>query len=297
MRMSATNGEKTENMTIKEYLKKASAQLKNAGIDAPAFEAGVIVCHAKKISKAYLYAHSELELTQAEITKLDMLLEQREAHKPLQYILGWTEFMSLSFEVGPNVLIPRQETELLVEKCLELARENFKVPEINILDLCTGSGCIGISIAKFLERSRVMACDISLDALEIARRNAKNIGVDNRMDFKYGDLFDSLGKSKKFDLIASNPPYIETDTIEGLQAEVRDYEPRIALDGGSDGLSIYRRIVKEAPDYLSSGGYLIMEIGYNQGYSVSTLLSERYRNIETVKDIEGNDRVVIAQKF
>lgn len=289
-----TNGEKTENMTIKEYLKKASAQLKNAGIDAPAFEAGVIVCHAQKISKAYLYAHSELELTQAEIAKLDMLLEQRAERRPLQYILGWTEFMSLPFEVGPNVLIPRQETELLVEKCIELARENFKVPEI--LDLCTGSGCIGISIAKFLETSRVTASDISSYALEIAKRNAKNIGVDNRMNFKCGDLFGSLDKSKKFDLIVSNPPYIETHTIEGLQAEVRDYEPRIALDGGSDGLDIYRRIAKEAPDFLNSGGYLIMEIGYNQGHSVTSLLSEHYRNIETVKDIEDNDRMVIAQE-
>ena len=265
--------------------------------------------------------------------------------------------MSLTFSVTPSVLIPRQDTELLVETCINLANKNNagagpRSPRpISILDMCTGSGCIAVSLAWYLGQARLTACDISSAALEVARANAKNNGVAERITFLQGDLFDALvgleqvipcsgdmgeaqaGQIKaqqvqalqvqaeqaqaeqmqvqqiqdvqmqvqqalSFDIIASNPPYIESTTIPTLDPEVRGNEPLLALDGGTDGLDFYRRISKESTAYLNQGGYLVLEIGYNQGQSVASLLTEAgFINVSVLKDLCNNDRVVLGQKL
>ena len=281
--------------TIKQFLQYATETLKNAGIETPVLEAGVIICHVLNCDRAYLYAHDDRALEAQELDKLEELLQNRSQKIPLQYLLGETEFMSLRFKVSPAVLIPRQDTEVLVEKCIELIADNTSASEIKVLDMCTGSGCIAVSIAYYCPETRVTACDVSRAALEIAKSNSELAGVKNELDFRCGDLFEALDSEERFDLIASNPPYIETATVEQLQTEVREHEPYIALDGGADGLDFYRRIVEAAPRFLKAGGYLALEIGYNQGESVSQLMEGRYDGVTVLKDLGGNDRVVYGR--
>ncbi len=281
--------------TIKQFLQYATETLKNAGIETLVLEAGVIICHVLNCDRAYLYAHDDRTLEAQELDKLEELLQNRSQKIPLQYLLGETEFMSLRFKVSPAVLIPRQDTEVLVEKCIELIADNTSASEIKVLDMCTGSGCIAVSIAYYCPETRVTACDVSRAALEIAKSNSELAGVKNELDFRCGDLFEALDSEERFDLIASNPPYIETATVEQLQTEVREHEPYIALDGGADGLDFYRRIVEAAPRFLKAGGYLALEIGYNQGESVSRLMEDRYDGVTVLKDLGGNDRVVYGR--
>ncbi len=284
--------------TIKELLQYAAETLKNAGIETPVVEAEVILCHVLNCNRAYLISHNDRVITEPEVEELTRLINKRAENIPLQYLLGETEFMSLCFKVSPAVLIPRQDTEILVEKCIELVRE-FGGQGTRVLDMCTGSGCIAVSIAYYCPEARVTACDVSKSALEIAGINAVQAGVQSRVEFCTGDLFEALkneeGSEVRFDIIASNPPYIETTTVEQLQSEVRDHEPYIALDGGADGLDFYRRIVEEAPKYLVAGGYLALEIGYNQGDSVSRLMDGDFEDITVLKDYGGNDRVVVGR--
>ncbi len=296
--------------TIKQFLQYAAETLKNAEIETPVLEAGVILCHVLKCNRAYLYTHGDRVLEAGELGELEAFLHRRSEKVPLQYLLGEAEFMSLSFKVSPAVLIPRQDTEILVEKCIELITgieingetgECFQekachAPGTKVLDMCTGSGCIAVSIAYHCPGSRAVACDISQDALEIARVNSVRAGVEKRVEFRCGDLFEVLDAREKFHIIASNPPYIETGTIKTLQIQVRDHEPCIALDGGADGLDFYRKIIYTAPGFLYENGYLVLEIGYNQGESVSRLMMENsFESVTVLKDLGGNDRVVLGQ--
>lgn len=289
-------------MNIKEFLLYATETLKNSDIETPALEAGVMLCHVLKCSRAYLYTHNDTVLRQDELEELEAFLQKRAANVPLQYLLGETEFMSLTFKVSPAVLIPRQDTEILVEKCIELLRDRIKlsneensiIRSVRVLDMCTGSGCIAVSIAHYCPESRVVACDVSRSALEVAKSNSERAGVQNRLEFRCGDLFEVLDGEERFELIASNPPYIETETVSGLQTEVRNHEPYIALDGGADGLDFYRKIVAEAPKFLIRGGHLAFEIGYNQAESVSRLMEKDFEEITVLKDLGGNDRVVFG---
>lgn len=284
-------------MNIKEFLKYAAEALKNSDNEAPVFEAGVMLCHVLKCDRAYLYSHDDRELEKEQLAELNRMVGERVRHVPLQYLTGRTEFMSLAFAVSPAVLIPRQDTEILAEKCIELVRAMGSETRagIRVLDMCTGSGCIGISIARECPGCRVTACDISQAALEIAKLNAKCAGVQDRLEFRPGNLFEALEGRPVFDLIVSNPPYIETEVVDGLQKEVRDFEPHIALDGGKDGLDFYRRIVAGAPEYLPDGGYLAFEIGYNQGERVKELMERDFTDIQILKDLGGNDRVVYGR--
>jgi len=279
-------------MNIKEYLRYATNILKNANIETPVLEAGVVLCHVLKCDRTYLYSHDDRMLEKAELDALNYMLGQRTNGEPLQYLVGETEFMSLSFVVSPAVLIPRQDTEILVEKCIELVN---MIGKAKVLDMCTGSGCIAISIAHYCPESRVVACDVSRDALSIAKVNSERNGVKNRLELCQGDLFEAVAGERGFDIIASNPPYIETDVMPELQKEVRDHEPHLALDGGQDGLDFYRKIIAMAPSYLIDGGYLTFEIGYNQGQSVKDLMQRYFQDIGVYKDISGNDRVVIGR--
>lgn len=216
------------------------------------------------------------------------LINRRMAYEPLQYILGEQVFMSLCFKVSPDVLIPRGETELLVNEALKITDKN---KETQILDLCTGSGAIAVSLAYYLPNSKVSAVDISARALENARSNAELNGVENRIELLCGDMFSAL-PIKQFDIITCNPPYISEREYEDLSEDVKK-EPRLALYGGSDGLDFYRIIGVNAHSFLKKGGVLLMEIGWMQGNEVKSILQENnFRNIRIIKDWNGHDRIV-----
>ena len=278
-------------MVIKEVLKNTIKTLKDNNTDNAIFEAHLILKSVTGLCELDLIIKASDELDQDKIDKIESILKRRLKGEPLQYILGTEEFMGLEFMVSPSVLIPRQDTEILVEKTLEY----FGGKPINVLDLCTGSGCIAISIAHFNKNARVHAIDISPDAISLAKENAIKLGVDDRVSFEVCDVF-GFDKFGKYDLIVSNPPYIESDVIPTLQKQVNEFEPKSALDGGIDGLDFYRHIVKIAPKYLDFGGVLAFEIGYNQSRAVTELMEQSFKDIRTIKDYGDNDRVVIGIK-
>lgn len=219
-------------------------------------------------------------------------IQRRAGHEPLQHILGTQEFMGLEFYVNRHVLIPRQDTEILVETVLHA----HKKKEISVLDMCTGSGCIAVSLAKLGDYQQVEAADISDEALKVAERNAKAVLGESceNVHFRYSDMFSEFDPQKdRFDVIVSNPPYIPSDVIEGLEPEVRDFEPRNALDGTADGLFFYRKLAAECSRFLKANGAVYFEIGHDQGEAVSMLLSSHgFKDTKVIKDLAGKDRVV-----
>lgn len=233
-------------------------------------------------------------------------LKRRSEGEPFAYIKGEKEFMRLSFKVNKHTLIPRDDTEILVQKSIEIINSFYEVnktisiskktnSKMRILDMCTGSGCIAISIVKYVSRCVMDAVDVSKEALKIAKQNAKINDV--KMNFIESNLFDKIENRNKYDMIISNPPYIESDIIDELQKEVKN-EPRIALDGGKDGLYFYKKITKEAKKYLNSNGVLLFEIGFNQAQDVINILKENdFKDIEVIKDLNGNDRVVLGYYY
>jgi len=286
-------------MVLRDALNKGVEALRRANIEAPVVEAGVMLCSVLGCDRVYLYSHNDRILSEGEQARFFEMIRRRTEGMPVQYITGHQEFMSLDFMVKPGVLIPRQDTELLVEAVIKHAESQISknnLRQIRILDIGTGSGCIAVSLAYYIKDSRITAVDISEEALEIARVNAVINGVGDRVTFLKSDIFSCLEKSRdRFDIIVSNPPYIPTGDISGLQAEVRDYEPSIALDGGCDGLDFYRAVIKEAPAFLEPGGFLAFEVGYNQAGAVSAMMDVGFSNIQVYKDLSGIDRVVAAQ--
>lgn len=253
------------------------------------FEAELIVMNVLGISRSELVLHGKSEVTADEHEKIIKFANRRKSGEPLQYILGECEFMSLQFSVSPGVLIPRADTETLVETVIENCEDSMKV-----IDICSGSGCIGISIAHYVKDILVDMVDISDKAVETAKKNIAANGVSERVKVKKMDILNEY-PLEKYDIAVSNPPYIETEVIDTLQTEVKDYEPLIALDGGNDGLIFYRRIIDTASNFLKNNGLLAFEIGYNQGESVKAMMSENFKNVELIKDLCGNDRVVIGR--
>lgn len=231
-----------------------------------------------------LFMQGTRELSREEEHRINSLVSRIEAGEPLQYVTGEQEFMGLVFKVNPSVLIPRSDTETLVEYIIEKSNGAPK-----ILDICTGSGCIGISLANFIEGADVTCTDISAEALKTAEKNAALNGVS--IDFIRSDIMTQIPPGC-YDTVVSNPPYIETGVIDTLDSTVKDYEPRIALDGGGDGLMFYRRIAALAPRILKRGGMLCFEIGFNQAASVSEIMRGEFTDITVIKDLCGNDRVV-----
>jgi release factor glutamine methyltransferase len=244
------------------------------------------------VDRLWLYTHYDQPLKKTELNGFRSAVIRRSKREPLQYILGRWGFWSLDFNVWPGVLIPRQETEHLVECALKLVG-----PARKILDLCTGSGNIVISLAKELPLASFWAMDISKQAIKLAIENATMHHVVDRIHFLIGDLFEPIrGQEDSFDIITCNPPYIPSKEIDELQPEIKDFEPRLALDGGKDGLSIYRRLIPEAIPFLKSSGYLVLEIGKNQADLVSELLREwGYKAIKIFKDYSRTDRILAGK--
>jgi release factor glutamine methyltransferase len=254
------------------------------------------------LSREGLYRNLHGQLKEKERETLEKMIQRRISGEPLQYILEKQEFWSIDLKVDSRVLIPRPETELLVEQSLLILSENSFGGVPSILEIGTGSGAIAIALAKEVKDIFLIATDISRDALVLARENAKSAGIQDQIKFVNGDLFGPLHPSKErkpFDLILSNPPYIIRHEIGSLAKEVREYEPTIALDGGEDGLEFYRRLISQAPFYLREGGWLLLEIGQNQREMVSKLIEEEgtFLKSECVPDLSGFERVVKAQKI
>ena len=279
-------------MTIKELLNQGIIMLKNEDIDGPKNKARAILQHTLKKSKEYTIIYDKNEVTKEERDNYVKNIKRLISGEPLQYITGVQEFMKLNFIVNKDVLIPQPDTEILVEEVIKIAN---KMENPIILDLCTGSGAIAVSLAKNIPNAKIIATDISKKALEIAKYNAKLNGVLNSIDFIESNLFNKI-KNIKFDVIVSNPPYIETNEIQKLPKDVRQ-EPVIALDGGKDGLDFYRKIYDKGNEFLNRQGYICVEIGYNQREAVKRIIEKKQRYVETycIKDLCENDRVIVTQ--
>lgn len=271
-------------MTYREAVEFGTKCLTDAGVPDAALDAWYLLQMVCKIERSYYYVHGEEDITQDAQKEYEIAVQKRAEHIPLQYIIGEQEFMGLRFKVNSNVLIPRQDTETLVEQVLKIVKPGMKV-----LDLCTGSGCVLISVLKNAPELTGMGSDISKTALLVAKENAKLHEVD--AEWVRSDLFDNI--TETFDVIMANPPYIPTGEILSLMPEVRDFESENALDGGADGLDFYRKITGQVKDYLNPGGYVYMEIGYDQGEAVSELMRNAgFTEVEVIKDLARNDRVV-----
>lgn len=260
-------------------------QLQKAGITDAELDARLLlefICHTDRNA---LYAHGDQEIEDEKMQEFLQLIEKRAVHIPLQHLTGEQNFMGLDFLVNEHVLIPRQDTEILVEEIMRDLHDG-----IRILDMCTGSGCILLSLLHYSNDCSGVGVDVSEDALAVARQNADRL-AEKQAVFIQSDLFEKVEGS--FDLIVSNPPYIRSQEIAGLMPEVREHEPHLALDGKDDGLHFYREIIKEAMSHLKRGGQLFFEIGYDQGEAVQALLAANgYTEIAVVKDYAGLDRVV-----
>ena len=257
-----------------------------AGIEEAENDAWLLLSKECKMNRTAYYMHMKDEILPEQLNEYKGLIKKRAERVPLQYITGEQEFMGLTFHVNSNVLIPRQDTETLVEEAIKLVE-----PGMSILDMCTGSGCIIISILKKCSGIQGTGSDISKQALNVAKKNAKlnNVAV----DFERSDMFENL--SDKYDMIVSNPPYIRSDVVPTLMPEVCEFEPLDALDGHEDGLYFYRKIIKECKSFLKEDGKILFEIGNDQGQAVSDMLTYAgFRNVGVIKDLAHNDRVVVG---
>lgn len=277
-------------LTLRQIYKEGQERLGAAGVEEAALDAWYLLEYVTGISRASYYGDPEMAVEEEKERAYFSCIDRRCRRIPLQHITGEQEFMGYTFKVNEHVLIPRQDTEVLAEEALRVIR-----PGMRILDMCTGSGCILISLLKMarekngMENLAGVGADVSEQAIDVAVRNARDLDV--QAEFVISDLFDGIDGG--FDVIVSNPPYIRTQVIEELEEEVRLHDPYIALDGHEDGLYYYRRIVEESLKYIKNGGYLLFEIGHDQGEAVSGLMEEAgYSDVQVKKDLAGLDRVV-----
>ena len=279
-------------MTIKETLRKGIIELKVNNIQEPSLKARLLLQYILNKPRQYLIIYDNKQLTLRQEVNFFKGIKKLVKGIPLQHITHSQEFMKMTFYVNEDVLIPRPDTEILVEEVIKIAK---RINAKKILDLCTGSGAIAISLAKYIEDSQITAVDISDKAISVAKLNAKNNNVENQITFVESDLFKELPK-EKYDIIVSNPPYIKKEIIKSLDKEVQN-EPKIALDGGYDGLDFYRKIISNADEFLKFTGYVCLEIGYDQKDDVLELFESKGKYVEATckKDLFDNDRVVIAR--
>lgn len=296
-------------LLVKEMLTMGEKQLMDSDIADATRDCKILYCYMMDIPFSKIILEYQNMLQDRLCEKYFELIDRRSSGEPVQYIMGSQEFMGLEFIVNENVLIPRQDTETLVEDALEIINTgtlrgedmDVKRKEWDILDLCTGSGAIGVSLARIANKVNVTCSDISEGAIKVAKENAQKHGVAKSVKFEQGDLFRPFSKhfrKQKFDMIISNPPYIKSSVIPTLQKEVCEHEPISALDGGESGLDFYERIVNGVGGHLRKGGVLLLEIGHDQGEAVSGLLSRNgdFTSIRVLKDLANRDRIVFAKK-
>lgn len=287
-------------MKLFDLIEAAVSRLTCEGIDTPRLDAEVLLCHLLKVDRIQLHIYPEREISREICHKFWHLIEKRLKRMPIQYIVNRQEFMGLDFFVEEGVLIPRGDTEILVEEVLKLSKLYWDNQLINVVDIGTGSGAITVSLAAFIDKVLIYSIDISEKALETAKKNAVINGVDAKIKFILGDKLSPLTDQEyynKLHIIASNPPYIRSNEIDNLSQEVKLYEPRLALDGGNDGLDFYNSIALTAKDLLLEDGWLVFEIGFDQGEAVrSIMVNNGYRNVEVRKDLAGLDRVVKGRR-
>ena len=278
-------------MKIKELIEYGKNTLNKNEVQDSSIISWILAEYILNFNRQEIIANLDKEVKEEQRVRYYLALIEIIQGMPIQYITNKQEFMKLDFYVDENVLIPQPDTEILVEKAIEEAK---KIENVEILDMCTGSGCIGISIAKNIENAKVTLVDISENVIEIAKKNALRNKVESQLTFIQSNMFEKV--EKKFDIIVSNPPYIKTDVIPKLDKQVQN-EPHIALDGGKDGLKFYKIIIEEAKKYLKENGKLILEIGYDQKEEVENLIkqSRQYKKIEVIKDLSQNDRVIIGK--
>ncbi len=277
-------------MTLGENLKNAVAELGGAGVGSPRMNAEVLLMFVLQCDRAYLYAHPERELSGDEQARYREALEDRARGVPSQYITGHQEFWGLDLIVTPAVLIPRPETEHLVEAVLELARP---LPRPRIVDVGTGSGCVALALATELPHAEIHASELSPAALEVAHANAARLSLEGRVCFQEADLLE--GMPGEFDIVASNPPYVGESEADKVQREVRKFEPQMAVFAGVEGLDTIRRLIPQARQRLKPGGWLAMEIGFSQEEKVRTLLRD-WNEVRSVPDLQGIPRVMLARR-
>ena len=276
--------------SIADSLKEAAQTLRDAGVPEARREAASLLSFVIAKDRTFLISHAEDLVNDADLQRFRDAVTRRSAGEPLQYITGVQDFFGREFRVTPDVLIPRPETELLVEAALEVIADTATPM---ICDVGTGSGCIAVTLLCERNDARAIAVDVSEAALAVAGENAGRHGVAERIVFEISDCFDAV--DSKFDLIVSNPPYVSAGALDGLQREVRDHEPLVALSPGADGLSVIRRLLADAPAFLKKSGHLIMEIGFDQGEKVQALVDQNWRLLEIRPDLQGIPRIVVLQ--
>lgn len=273
---------------VRDFVKENTDKLDAAGITDASVDIWLLLEHFNDIKKSDYLANQDTTITKVVAEQIEEAVEKRANHIPVQHIIGQTEFMGLTFKVNDKVLVPRLDTEILVDEVVKYVGDDFA----KILDMCTGSGCIAITVSDMCDNATVVGADISKDAIDIAEDNNKLNQTD--VTFIESDLFENV--EGLFDVVVSNPPYIKTEEIENLQEEVKLYDPKLALDGGESGLDFYQRIIKDSKDYLKANGMIFFEIGFDQAEEVSNILKENdYHDIVVKKDLSGLDRVVMAR--
>lgn len=282
-------------ISIAEALRQGTQVLNTTGVPEPRKEAASLLAWVMAKDRTFLISHSDALVTDDVFSSFNNTIRRRANGEPLQYIVGSQDFFGRAFKVTPDVLIPRPETELLVEAALQLL-DNVR-PGCVICDVGTGSGCIAISLLCERRNLQALALDISPQAIKVALQNAISHGVEKRVSFIVSDCFEAISVHQKFDLIVSNPPYVASGALQGLQREVKDHEPVVALTPGGDGLTIIRRLLDEAPGFLKDDGYLLFEIGFDQGETVTKLINPTtWRLLEILPDLQGIPRIVSLQK-
>ena len=288
--------------TVRRILEWTTSFFTRKNVDSPRLSAERLLSHVLTFPRIRLYTEYDRPMSEAELASFRALVQRAADQEPIEYLSGTAHFFNLEFKVSRDVLIPRPDTETLVENVLQLVRNTPGLESPRVLDLCTGSGCIAAAIAKHLKNAFVLATDISEKAVAMAKENIAALDLTQRVTVEQGDLFDPISRivdARPFDIIVGNPPYIASNQIPELDRSVKDYEPMLALDGGEDGLDIHRRILEKAHHHLVTGGRLYLEIAYDQGENALTLAQgfAEYSEPRILKDTAANDRVLMVQKI
>lgn len=280
-------------MKIKDIINYGVAMIKNT--ESPSLETQMMIAKVIEKDRLYIMLNLEEDIDESKVEIIKTMIDKRKSSYPLQYILGEREFWGMDFKVSEGVLIPRQDTEILIEETLKKLKDNKHKSNLKGFEIGVGSGIISITLLKEIETLTMIGVDINDKAIELTKANALKHEVSDRLCILNSNLFEKINKENQFDFIISNPPYIETKVIDSLQEDIKQHEPKLALDGGEDGLDFYRAIIEQSKSYISPEGFIAFEIGYNQAEAVKKIFVENgYPNVTIAKDLAGFDRVVIG---